>query len=348
MSAQDAQDIVQMNSLSGGIPVVDGGKKKSSLIWIVLGCVVVGVGLGVFVYQQSLAPAPKPSATPRASKAPASVAPVPSAVTPTTNEVSAVANTITFPKTGKLRIFHDLNNIQLVVQIVINGSTKTITLPNKTVSTAAPMNYADSSFEVTAGSTGTVTAYLNSTSGPKLVGWVNPADPQHKDCGVNGAVKIDLEPQLAYATSLLGGESIFQYQCWEDNDPVGEFNDLYMLWTYVPSNATPTPTPSAAASVSPTPSSTATPTPSASATATPTPTPSPSHTPTPSPSPSKTPSPSPSQAAATTVTPTPSTRAAMPDTTDGVPVTGVFEVTVGTVSVGILLLVLGLIGLLAL
>ena len=118
MSVQDAQDIVQMNSLSGEIPIASGGKKKSSLLWIVLGCVVVGVGLGVFVYQQSLSPAPKPSSTPRASKAPVptTTTVVPSPVAPTTNEVTPVANTLTFPKKGKLRIYHTLNNIQMVLQ----------------------------------------------------------------------------------------------------------------------------------------------------------------------------------------------------------------------------------------
>jgi hypothetical protein len=38
----------------------------------------------------------------------------------------------------------------------------------------------------------------------------------------------------------------------------------------------------------------------------------------------------------------------MPDTSEGTPVTGVFEVTVATVSIGLLLLVLGLLGLLVL
>lgn len=335
MSVQDAQDIVLMNSLSGEIPIASGGKKKSSLLWIVLGCVVVGVGLGVFVYQQSLSPAPKPSTTPRASKAPvASVAPVvPSPVIPATNEVSPATNTITFSKKGKIRIYHDLNNIQLVIQLVINGTTKSITLPNKAVSTSVPMNYADSSFEVEAGSTGTVTAYINSTSGPKLRGWT-PANDLKK-CGSNGATVLDWEPKLVYVQSKLGGETIFQYQCWEDDDTPGEFNDLYMLWTYVPNTSATSPSP--AASVSPSPS--------ASVKA--------SSSPSPSPSVKASVSPSPSVKASTAATvasptPTPSTRAAMPDTSEGVPVTGVFEITVGTVSVGLLLLVLGLFGLLTL
>jgi hypothetical protein len=339
MSGQDAADIVQMNSLSGEIPVSSGGKKKSSLLWIVLGCVVVGVGLGVFVYQQSLAPAPSPSGTPRASRAPAaSVAPVPSPVAPATNEVTPAANTLAFPKKGKLRIYHTLNNIQMVLQLTINGTVKTITLPNKAISTTTPANFADSSFEVEAGSTGTLVAYLNSTSGPKLRGWIPPMDDNNKkECGVSGGQVANNETQIAFIKSKLAGESIFEYQCWEDDDVPGEFNDLYMVWTYAPSTATVSPSPAA--------STTTSPSPSASVKA--------SSSPSPSPSVKASVSPSPSVKASTTATvatptPTPSTRAAMPDTSEGVPVTGVFEITVGTVSVGLLLLALGLFGLLTL
>ncbi|MBP9702564.1 hypothetical protein KBD69_02660 [Candidatus Woesebacteria bacterium] len=339
MSVQDAQDIVQMNSLSGEIPIASGGKKKSSLLWIVLGCVVVGVGLGVFVYQQSLSPAPSPSSAPRASRAPvASVAPIPSPAAPATNEVTPAANTLTFPKKGKLRVYHTLNNIQLVLQLTINGTVKTITLPNKAISTTTPANFADSSFEVEAGSTGTLVAYLNSTSGPKLRGWLPPMDANNKkECGVSGGVVANNEEQIAFIKSKLAGESIFEYQCWEDDDVPGEFNDLYMVWTYAPSAATVSPSPAA--------STTTSPSPSASVKA--------SSSPSPSPSVKASVSPSPSVKASTaavvaTPTPTPSTRAAMPDTSEGVPVTGVFEITVGTVSVGLLLLALGLFGLLTL
>ncbi len=334
MSAQDAVDIVQMNSLSGGIPVSGGGKKKSGLLWIVLGCMIVGVGLGVFVYQQSLSTSSKPMPTPKASRAPiaspstiAPIAPVP----PTTNEVTTAGNTVNFPKKGKLRIYHTLNNVQLVLQIVINGSTKSITLPAKGISTATPMNFADSSFEVEAGSTGTVTAFLNSTSGPQLKGWVDPMDmtSNKKECGTNNQNVANNELELAYVNTKLLGENIFEYQCWEDDDEPGEYNDLYMLWTYAPASATPTPS----AVSSPSPSATASVSPSPSVRASTTPTPSPSVK---------------ASSVATAVTPTPSPRVSMPDTTEGVPVTGVFEITVGTVSVGLILLVLGLFGLLSL
>lgn len=328
MSVQDASDIVQMNSLTGEIPIASGGKKKSNLLWIVLGCVVVGVGLGVFVYQQSLSPTP--SATPRASRAPASVAPVASPAKPATNEVTPVANTMTFPKKGKIRVFHTLNNIQMVLQLTINGTVKSITLPAKSISATTPANYADSSFEVEAGSTGTLVAYLNSTSGPKLRGWVSPLDSNNmKECGVAGGQIANNESQIAYIKTLLAGETIFSYQCWEDDDVPGEFNDLYMVWTYAPGTATVSPSPAATTTTSG------------------------SASPSPSPSVKASASPSPSIKASTAATvasptPTPSTRAAMPDTSEGVPVTGVFEITVGTVSVGLLLLVLGLFGLLSL
>ena len=59
-----------------------------------------------------------------------------------------------------------------------------------------------------------------------------------------------------------------------------------------------------------------------------------------SPSPTPTPTPTP--------TPDVSPRVAMPDTSQGTPVTGVFEVTVASVSLGLILLMLGLFGLLAL
>ncbi len=343
MSAQDAQDIVQMNSLGSEVPITSGEKKKGGLLWVVLGCVVVGVGLGVFVYQQSLKPAVKPTSTPRPtpiaalpSEVPAaSILPIPSPVLPETNVVSAATNTVTFPKKGKIRIYNNLNNLQLVIKIVTGGASKTVTIANKAVSATTPMVSGDSTFEVEAGSTGTVETYLNSVSGVKLKGWVVPADAQKKVCGVNGAASIDFEGELAFVTSKLAGESIFAWQCWEDDDNPGEFNDVYMLWTYVPTTTTASSSPAA----------------SVKASASPSPSPSVKASPSPSIKASVSPSPSPSVKASTVaaaVTPTPSPRAAMPDTSEGVPVTGVFEVTVGTISVGLILLVLGFVGLLTL
>lgn len=325
MADQDAQDINQMMSASADAVVSP--PKKSKFLWVVLGCVVVGVGLGVVVYQQSLTPSVKPTPTPRATAvATPKPSPIPSAVVPQTNVVAPVANTITFPKKGKVRIYTDLNNIQLVIKIVTAGVTKTVTLPNKAVSTTTPMNFADSTFEVDAGSTATVETFLNSTSGPKLRGWVVADD--FKKCGSNGAAVIDLEPQLVFVQAKLAGESIFAYQCWEDDDVPGEFNDVYMVWTYAPGSTTTSPSPTGSAAASGSPAA------------------SPSRSP--SPSPSRSPSPTASAAAVASPTPTPSPRVTMPDTSEGTPVTGIFEVTVGTISMGLILLVLGLLSLLAL
>lgn len=331
MADQDAQDISQMMSASADSVVKP--PKKSKFLWVVLGCIVVGVGLGVFVYQQSLKPAVKPSPTPRPTVV-ATPSPAPSAVTPQTNVVQPVANTLTFPKSGKLRIYHTLNNIQMVLELTINGVKKTVTLPAKPTSTTTPANYGDATFDVVAGTSGTLVAYLNSTSGPRLRGWIPPQDSNNmKECGAPGAQVANNEEAKAYIVTLLSGESIFNYQCWEDDDIPGEFNDLYMVWSYVPGSSTtasPSPSGSAGASASPSTSPSASPSRS------------------PSPSPSRSPSPSPSASLAASPTPTPSPRVTMPDTSEGTPVTGIFEVTVGTISVGLILLVLGLLGLLAL
>jgi len=332
MPDQDAKDINQMMSSTADLAVAQ--PKKSKFIWIVLACVVLGVGLGVVVYQQSLQSG-VPTATPRpttiVSQTPVpTLAPIPSPVAPGVSVVVPVANKLTFPNKGKLRIYSNLSGIQVVMKVTIDGVAKTITMPAKTVSNAVPMYSTDSTFEVAAGSVGTIEAFLNSTTGHKLRGWVNADDL--KKCGSNGFTVIDMEPQLVFVQSKLAGQSIFSYQCWEDDDYPGEFNDIYMVWTYVPSTAT-SPSPSASASVSPSPS--------ASVASSPSPSPSPSRAASPSPSPSST-------STSSTSTPTPSPRVSMPDTSGGTPVSGVFEVTVGTISIGILLLVLGLVGLLVL
>jgi hypothetical protein len=106
MADQDAQDINQMMSASADVVIKP--PKKSKLLWVVLGCVVVGVGLGIVVYQQSLTPSVKPTPTPKTAVVTPKPLPSPStiaAVPPRTNEVTAAANTVTFPKAGKIRIY---------------------------------------------------------------------------------------------------------------------------------------------------------------------------------------------------------------------------------------------------
>lgn len=323
MADQDAQDISQMMSASPEAIVKP--PKKSKFLWVVLSCVVLGVGLGVVVYQQSLAPTPRSTPTPRptivATPTPTpSATPVATPVVPSTNVVSAVANTMSFPQAGKLRVFSDINNITLVITITTGGQTKTITLPNKTVDATNKMHYVDSAFEVSAGSTGTINAYLNSTSGPKMLGWILPVDGSK--CGANGFGIVDKSGEIAYATANLpSGQTLFATQCWADegspSDPSSlDFNDFFVAWGYASTTTTASASPSTVASASPSPSA------SILASATPT--------------------------ATATATPIASPRVTMPDTEGGVPVTGVFEVTAGTISLGLILLLIGLFGLLAL
>lgn len=339
MADQDAQDINQMMSASPDVVIKQ--PQKSKLLWVVLGCVVVGVGLGVVVYQQSLrpptktVPTPKPDVvvTPKPS-------PIPSVVKPGVSEVTPVTSPITFPKSGKLRVYHTLNNIQAVLELTIGGVKKTITLPAQPISTTTPANFGDATFDVQAGTSATLVGYLNSTSGVKLRGWIPPQDSNNmKECGAPGAQVANNEIEIAYIKSLLVGETIFEYQCWEDDDVPGEFNDIYMVWTYAPGSTT-TVSPSPSPSSSPTASVGVSPSPSASAKASASPSPSAKASATASPSSTPTPTPTP--------TPNVSPRVTMPDTSEGTPVTGVFEVTVGTISVGLILLLLGLVGLLAL
>lgn len=113
---------------------------------------------------------------------------------------------------------------------------------------------------------------------------------------------------------------------WENTDPEGEEEDY---------PGSPSPSPRASASSSPRASGML-----AGASVSPSPSVRVGSSPTASRSPSPVGSRSPS--------PSPSSRVAMPDTSGGVPETGVFEITVGTVGVGLLLLVAGLVGLLVL
>lgn len=338
MADQDAQDINRMMSQPQGVEIKS--PQKSKFVWIVLGCIVFGIGLGVVVYQQSIKTTVKPVVSPKPAVVTAkpSIAPSPlpspspllTAVTPATNVVTPVANSLTFPEAGKLRVFTDMPNIKLVLTVTIAGQVKTITIPSKVMTNAIPMTFIDSTFEVTAGSVGTIDAYLNSTSGLKMRGWIPPTGNM---CG-SAANTADISSRLVWAqTQLASGKTIFSKQCWEDDDTPGEFNDFTVFWSYA-TTSTGSPSPSAAASSSPALS----------------PSPSPSRAASPSPSPSRAASPSPSASVAPspTRTPTISARVSMPDTTDGTPVTGVFEVTVGTMSVGILLLILGVFGLLVL
>lgn len=95
MSDQDSQDINQMMSETAGVDVAK--PRKSKFVWVVLGCVVVGVGLGVFVYQRSTVPAPsiKPTPRPVATVAPPVASPV---VTPSASSSASVTPSPVVPQ----------------------------------------------------------------------------------------------------------------------------------------------------------------------------------------------------------------------------------------------------------
>ncbi len=364
MANQDANDIVSLNvsnrrSESTEIPVNNGGK-KSSLLWVVLGCVVVGVGLGVYVYQQSLTPAVKPSPTPK----PVVSTPIPSPVVPAVSVVDPDPKTISFPKAGKIRLYYYMQNWPaLGVIFNVSGGGDSFVIPAGT--TSAPVKILDTGYELSGPTSATIESYIGADSNKLSIGWIKP---QANQCGANGFTILNVASYLTWINEQLKGEPIVSVQCWGDYSPdinldAGkDFNDYLLVWSYTPAGASVAPSPSPTRSPSPTPSPSGTksptPTPSPSPSRSPSPIPSPTPTPTPSPSGTKSPSPSPSKAASpspstvaavtATPTPTPSIRVAQVDTSDGVPVTGVFEVTVGTISVGLILLVAGLLGLLAL
>lgn len=315
---------------SKAIPKIKKKRKGSKLWMIVVGCVVVGVGLGVVVYQQSVAPVPKPKTTPRpiVTALPSPVAiPSPSIAPIGVSQVTPQSNTIAYPKAGEVRVYFsnysgtasvllDMESASggVGVQIVGNGSSSS-------------MSYLDTGFVLPGAEQVTIGAFDLGDYDKPGYGWILPkAD---NTCGGDGSqVHPNITPYINWVTEQAGGEPLVSIQCWGDWGPSGDvsnadFNDYVVIWSYTPesaqSSATPSPTASATASSSPVASATPTPTPTASSTASTIP----------------------------TSTPIASVRATQPEGSS-LPEAGVFEVTMGTMSVGLLFLLLGLTGLLVL
>lgn len=345
MVDQDAQDINNMMSATNNVAIKK-ASKKSIFVWVVLGCVVLGVGLGVVVYQSSINSVvkPKPTTTPVIRS---NIAPVESPTTPVVSEVTPADKNVTFPKAGQLRAYWaplftatTWDPLNIVVQI--SGIKTNAVIAGGSATT---MKYVDLGVNVAASDKVAIATYFDN-SAELSRGWMLPVNNQ---CGANGASNVDITSYLTWFSANGGGEPAVSVQCWSDYDPQknngtyppADFNDYLMIWSYTPPVVT-SPSPSSVGSPSPSPSRAASPSPSPSRSASPSPSPSRS----PSPSPSIRASAIPSTVASQTLSPSP--RAAMPDTSEGTPVTGVFEVTVGTVSVGLLLLVLGIFGLLVL
>lgn len=337
MADQDAKDINQMMSASNDVNVAQ--PKKSKFVWVVLACVIVGVGLGVVVYQQSLKPTVSPKPIPKPSAVVSVPSPIPSPVTPEVTLVQAEPKTVAFPKAGEIRVYYAVGGwIPLGLTLKDSLGPHNFTIPAGNPN--AQMKIFDTGYKLTGPTTVTVDSFLGTDSSQMSIGW---AKPVANKCGFNGFGVVDITPDITYATAQAKGEPIVSVQCWGDYSPSPkdtsslDFNDYTVIFSYKPPAAdltSPSPTASAKASVSPSPSASVKASPSPSVKA--------------SPSPSVKASASPSAVVVASPTPTPSPRVTMPDTSEGTPVTGIFEVTVGTISIGLLLLILGLFGLLAL
>lgn len=307
--------------------------KKSKFVWVVLACVVVGVGLGVVVYQQSLKPAVSPTPVPRPSAVVSVVpSPIPSPVTPDVSLVQAEPKTIDFPKAGEIRVYYAVGG-WMPLGIIFKDSLgpHNFTIPAGNPNTQ--MKILDTGYKLTGPTTVTIDSFIGTNASQLSIGW---AKPVANKCGFNGFGVVDITPDITFATAQAKGEPIVSVQCWGDYSPSPkdtsalDFNDYTVIWSYKPATTSTSPSPSVS------------PSPSASAKASVSPSPSPSV------KASASPSAAASVAAIASPTPTPSPRVSMPDTSEGTPVTGVFEVTVGTISIGLLLLIIGLFGLLAL
>lgn len=345
---QNNPDLIPLPSIgesetSRSTPVL--AKPKKSKLWIVvLLCVVVGIALGVFVYQQSIAPTPTPSSRPTAAPAIPTPTANPSPVAPEVSAVTPQSNTIVFPKAGDVRVYFstfDAANPTILNQLIrLTGPSGSadILVPGS-IPSADKMATLNTGLTVAAGQSIKVEIFDSGDETKPSYGWIKP--DASNQCGGAGFGKASAAALITWATGKAAGEPLVSTQCWGDWGPPGDtsnadFNDFFVILSYVPASLT-SPAPSASPAVSP------------AASPSPNPSPSPvlSPSPNPSPSPALSPSPNPSVAASASETPTPSPRVTMPEGST-LPTAGVFEVTVGTVGVGLLFVALGILGLLLL
>lgn len=334
--------------------------KKSKLWIVVLLCVLVGVGAGVVVYQQSIVPTPRVS--PRPSVQPT---PTPTPTTPQVSQVTPQSNQITMPKAGEVRVYlssFDLSNPAMpnqYIRVTTSNGQADIIAP-ATLGSGDSMHIFDTGIEVAAGQAITLEVFDGGDETRPGYGWIPPSG--NNQCG--SSAKADASPFVTWATGESAGEQLVAIQCWGDwgapGDPSNtDFNDYLVIVSYAPTlGASPAASAQASTAASASPSTTATSSPSTSPllSISPSPSPSSSTTLTTSPSPTATTtttlttSPLPSTSSSTVVTSTstsPSPRAAVSEASE-LPDAGVFEVTVGTVGVGLLLILLGALGLLVL
>ena len=274
MPDQDATDITQMMSAPNPEIRVASRQKSSKLLWVVLGCVVVGVGLGVFVYQQSLAPQSTPNSTP--SPIPVS-SPAPSAQVPNINAIDQTveSNTITFPQAGTVQVDYDqlkpatvVPTTPTLIVLTPSGSSNSVSVTTPTSAPGTPMASMPTTLNVTAGQTVTIQAFNGNSASEPAIGWVKPSGSL---CGKNGFGTFDISSALSWAQSQEGSLPIVSSMCWSEYNPnsakdtsAWAFNDFYIILTYVPNVASPSPSPTPTPKPTPTPSASPSPSPSAS------------------------------------------------------------------------------------
>lgn len=318
---------------SASSQTIEAAPPRKSKLWLVVTlCVVLGVGLGIFVYQQSIAPATKTPTKPTASKAPipspvASPLPSPSPAVPEVSQVTPQSNVVTMPKTGEVRVYfatyEDPAQMSLnhLVRLTIPSGSADLIMP-RTLQAGDKMAVVDSGLVVTAGQQMTIELYDDADETTPSYGWIAP--DANKQCGGPGYSKSDASALIAWATQKAAGEQLVSVQCWGDYGPANDtsradMNDFLAIISYTPAGASttvsPSPSPTRAASPSPSPSRAASPTPAA----------------------------SPSVRASVAASP----RVTMPEGSS-LPDAGVFEVTAGTIGVGLVFVLLGALGLLVL
>lgn len=190
MEDQDAKDIKQMESQEvPEIPVV-AKPPKLRLLWVVLACVVVGVVLGVVVYQQSTGSVPVATSTPRpaASAVTTVPSPVESPVVPRINAVGPITTGVNFPKAGKLRVFYHNMITANTIDVIIRGAVVgTATLPIESV--GSTMAFVDTNYTLAGAASLKFDTYMGGNSSQLAVGWTNPVANK---CGFNGFAVADV------------------------------------------------------------------------------------------------------------------------------------------------------------
>lgn len=190
--------------------------------------------------------------------------------------VQPLPNTVTFPKAGKMRIYyHDYTREENYNNMLMqfkngNQTAESANIPGGSITPPAKMKIFDTNIEVAAGDTYTVTQFYGGNTSQPSLGWLLPSGGK---CGAPGHI-ADAADKIAWATAQANGEPLVSQQCWADwlsnpNDPSAyDFNDFFIILSYVPTTATPTPTVTPTATPT-APGATLTPTPTATGTAAP-------------------------------------------------------------------------------